>query len=78
MKQKNIYLTVTEDAAKKLAADGYEPEFGARPMRRIIELVLGDLLGKAILADKIGPGDNIQIHPGAGKDEYRWEKVKQQ
>ena len=36
LKKKNIYLDVTDKAAQKLAEDGYDPAFGARPMRRII------------------------------------------
>ncbi len=76
LKKKDIYLVVTDDAAKKLAKDGYEPAFGARPMKRIINLILGDLIGKAILKGDIKGGDKIKIVPGKGKEEYHWEKVK--
>lgn len=72
LKKKSVYLQVTAEAAKKLAKDGYEPEFGARPMRRIIELVLGDVIGKAILEDKIKEGDRITLIPREKKDEWEW------
>jgi len=75
LKKKGVYLQVTNEAAVKLAEDGYKPEFGARPMRRIIDLILGDLIGKGILDDKIKEGDKIKIVPGKGKEEYHWTHV---
>jgi ATP-dependent Clp protease ATP-binding subunit ClpC len=74
LKKKNIYLEVTDEAARKLAEDGYDPAFGARPMRRIIDIVLGDLIGKAILSNEINPGDKIKINPGEGKEVFTWSK----
>ena len=74
LQQKNVYLNVSNEAAEKLASDGYEPEFGARPMRRIIDLSIGDLLGKAILEGKIKGGDKITILPANGKNQFTWEK----
>lgn len=75
LKKKGIYLQVTQNTAEKLAVDGYVPEFGARPMRRIINLILGDLIGRAILAGDIKEGDKIRIIPGEKKEEYGWQKV---
>lgn len=74
MEEKNILLQFSEEAVKKLAEDGYEPEFGARPMRRIIELSIGDLLGKALLSGEIKSGDKVRVIPGMGKGEFAWEK----
>jgi len=76
LKQKNIYLIVTDEAAEKVAYDGFDPAFGARPMRRIIDLVLGDLIGRAVIRGEINPSDKIKIVPGQNKDEYSWEKVE--
>ncbi len=72
---KNINLELAEGLAEKVAQDGFNIEFGARPMRRVIDLVLGDLLGKAILENQIVSGDKIKLFPGKGKEEYGWEKV---
>ncbi|OGM31686.1 hypothetical protein A2803_04625 [Candidatus Woesebacteria bacterium RIFCSPHIGHO2_01_FULL_44_21] len=74
LEKKNIMLSFSKEAVKKLAEDGYEPEFGARPMRRIIELSIGDLLGKAMLSGEIKSGDNVTILPGSAKGEFLWEK----
>lgn len=75
MEKKNIYLSAGEDVITKLAEEGFEPAFGARPMRRIIDLVLGDLIGKAILSGDISSGSRIKITAGSEKDQYSWEKV---
>ncbi len=74
LKQKNVYVSISDGAVEKLAEDGFEPEFGARPMRRIIDLSIGDLLGKAILEKKIAGGDHVTILPGPGKNEFQLEK----
>jgi len=74
MEEKNIFLEFSDEAVTKLATDGYEPEFGARPMRRIIELSIGDLLGKALLSGEIKSGDKVTIVPGSAKGEFKWEK----
>jgi len=76
LKKKNILLQVTDEAAQKLAEDGYDPAFGARPMKRIINLVLGDLIGRAILSKELKEGARIKIVPGAKKEEYHWVPVK--
>lgn len=73
LKKKNITMQVTREATEKLAKEGFDPAFGARPMRRIVDLVLGDLIGKAILAGEVNPGDNIKLVPMQGRDEYKLE-----
>jgi len=59
--KKNINLDFGQDVVEKLAQDGFDVEFGARPMRRIVELVLGDLVGVAILKNEIKAGDRIKL-----------------
>lgn len=72
--KKNINISFGEGLAEKVAKDGFDIEFGARPMRRVVDLVIGDVLGKAIIENKILPGDKIELLPGIGKDEYSWKK----
>jgi len=72
--KKNINISFGEGLAKKVATDGFDIEFGARPMRRVVDLVLGDVLGRAIIENKILPGDRIELLPGEGKDNYSWRK----
>lgn len=75
MKNKNIYLEITPQICEKLARDAYDPAFGARPMRRIIDIVLGDILGRAILSGQIKSGDRVKIVPGSAFQEYSIEKI---
>ena len=74
MEKKNIILSFSDEAVAKLVEDGYVPEFGARPMRRIIELSIGDLVGRAMLSGDIKSGDSVTILPGSGKGEFKWGK----
>lgn len=71
LKNKGIILRVTEELINKLATDGYDPAFGARPMRRIVDLVISDLIGKEMISGNVSDGNTIEVVPGAGKDEYR-------
>lgn len=70
MKDKNIHLKFTTSAVKKLASDGYDPAFGARPMRRIVDLTLSDLLGRALLTDHIKSGDKVELSVSATNKEF--------
>lgn len=75
LRKKDIFLEVRDDTSEKLAKEGYEPAFGARPIRRIVDLHITDIIGKAILEDKINPGDKISIFPTDKKLEFYLEKV---
>lgn len=74
LKKKNIVLEITDEASEKLSKDGYEPAFGARPMKRIININIGDVIGKQILSGEVKEGDKIKLLPGDGKGEFRLEK----
>ena len=73
--RKNIKIDFDQEVVEKLAKDGYDVEFGARPMKRIVELVLGDVLGRAIIENKIRAGDSIRLISKEGKNNYGWEKL---
>jgi len=73
--KKNIYFTPTLSLAKKIASESFSPSFGARPMKRLINLELGDLIAKSILSGKIAEGDKIEILPGSAKGEFIIKKL---
>ncbi|MFB7935900.1 ATP-dependent Clp protease ATP-binding subunit [Streptomyces sp. NPDC056049] len=52
-------LEVTEAATKLLVAHGYQPEFGARPLRRTIQTELDNRVASLLLGGEAGPGDTI-------------------
>jgi ATP-dependent Clp protease ATP-binding subunit ClpA len=57
----DIELELTEEARVRLADMGYDPEFGARPLRRVIQSKIEDSLSDALLAGKFEHGDSILI-----------------
>jgi ATP-dependent Clp protease ATP-binding subunit ClpC len=59
--ERGIFITVEEEATKKLAQLGYDPEMGARPMQRSIQEHLENVLAKKILSGEINRGDKIVI-----------------
>ena len=59
--QNGITLEYTAAARKAIAQMGYDPLFGARPVKRVIQRRILNELSKEILADKIRPSDNIVV-----------------
>jgi len=57
----DLTLEATPAVLDRLAQQGFEPEFGARPMRRIVDMTIGDVLGRQILAETIKPGDHVLL-----------------
>ena len=62
---RRLDLQVTEDAKSWLAERGYEPAYGARPLRRLIQKAIGDALAKKLLAGEIRDGDTVQVSADA-------------
>ena len=59
--EKRITLTATDAAKDWLAIEGYDPAFGARPLRRLVQREIGDRLAKQILAGDIHDGDSVTV-----------------
>ncbi|MEM6993314.1 MAG: AAA family ATPase [Myxococcota bacterium] len=73
---KELSLEVTESARAALAEHGYDREFGARPLQRLIRKMIIDPLAQGILEGRFGPGtavvvdtDGVTAKPGAAADE---------
>ena len=58
--EKNIQLEVTDAAAEKLAGEGYDPAFGARPLKRVIQRLVLDELATKVLAGEIPDGSRVE------------------
>lgn len=67
LKQKNINLHYTEGAVKLLAALGFDPNFGARPVKRVIQQMVENEIAMEILKGEIKDRDSIVLDqiPGA-------------
>jgi len=61
LSEAGLTLRVTEEARSRLANEGFEPAFGARPLKRIIQQRLANPLATALLEQKIQPGDLVEI-----------------
>ena len=58
---RRITLDVTDDAKAWLARTGYDPAFGARPLRRLAQREIGDRLATALLAGEVRDGDTVKV-----------------
>ncbi|MDF1520431.1 MAG: ATP-dependent Clp protease ATP-binding subunit [Brevefilum sp.] len=61
LEESNIHLRATDEALAYLAEEGYNPEMGARPLRRVIQHKIEDKLSDALLAKEFDEGQNILI-----------------
>ena len=61
LSERRIALEITPEAADYLAQEGYDPAFGARPLRRLVQRTIGDGLAKEILAGEVRDGDTVRV-----------------
>jgi ATP-dependent Clp protease ATP-binding subunit ClpB len=59
--QRRIQLQVTPEAKRVIAAEGFDPAFGARPLKRVIQREIGDTLAMALLQGTYGEGDTVVV-----------------
>lgn len=67
LEEKGFHLEVTDDAVGFIADEGYDPSFGARPLKRAIQRELQDPLAMKILAGEFVEGDKIVVQKGEGE-----------
>jgi ATP-dependent Clp protease ATP-binding subunit ClpB len=65
---RRLTLYVSDPARDWLASHGYDPIYGARPLRRLIQTAIGDQLAKALLAGQIRDGDPVRVDLTEAKD----------
>ncbi len=63
----DITITVADDVKEHLAEHGYDIQFGARPLRRLIQREVEDTISEAFLTGEVKPGQNVQIIMDNGK-----------
>ncbi|MEZ7897505.1 MAG: ATP-dependent chaperone ClpB [Flaviflexus sp.] len=61
LQARRITLEVTPSGRDYLAMEGYDPAYGARPLRRLIQREIGDALAKQILAGEVNDGDTVTV-----------------
>ena len=67
VKEKDMTLEVTQEAKEFLAEKGYDPQFGARPLRRVIQNEIEDRLSEELLAGHLAAGDIIVVDAKDGE-----------
>ncbi len=71
MRAQRIELEFTDDAVQLLAREGFDPEYGARPLRRTIQRLVENELSRMVLDGSVEPGDKIVVD--AEGDELKFE-----
>ncbi|MFE3002962.1 ATP-dependent chaperone ClpB [Nocardia sp. NPDC059246] len=62
LSQRRLKLDVSDSARFWLAVRGYDPAYGARPLRRLIQQAIGDSLAKELLAGEVQDGDMVKVN----------------
>ena len=78
LEERKITLELTPAAYALLLEEGYDPAYGARPLRRTIQRLIQDPLAMQILEGKVLPGDHIRVERDGKKDAMRFERMASQ
>ncbi|MBP1301370.1 MULTISPECIES: ATP-dependent Clp protease ATP-binding subunit [unclassified Curtobacterium] len=73
LSDRRLELAVTPAARSWLADRGYDPVYGARPLRRLMQRQIDDRLARAILSGDVRDGDTVRVDVAAGGDELTVE-----
>ncbi len=69
LSDRRITLSVTEQARDWLARRGYDPAYGARPLRRLVQTQIGDRLARSLLAGQVRDGQQVVVDLDEAADE---------
>jgi ATP-dependent Clp protease ATP-binding subunit ClpB len=61
LRDRRLELRVSDAAREWLAINGFDPVYGARPLRRLVQTAIGDQLARALLAGEISDGDTVTV-----------------
>jgi ATP-dependent Clp protease ATP-binding subunit ClpB len=75
LSERKITLELTPAANALLLSEGYDPAYGARPLRRTIQRMIQDPLAMQILKGAILPGDHVRVDRDGKKDVMKFERV---
>ena len=66
LEQRRLSLHLSDAARDWLGERGYDPAYGARPLRRLIQQAIGDTLAKELLAGRVTDGDRVNVDVADG------------
>ncbi|MCI0657764.1 MAG: hypothetical protein L0170_11925 [Acidobacteria bacterium] len=73
--ERKLSLSVTERAKEHLAKLGYDPDFGARPLKRAIQSAILNPLSVELLSGRLKAGDRVQVDIDPKKGEFTFERT---
>ena len=68
-----LTLRITDEAKARLAEEGFDPAYGARPLKRVIQQRLANPLATALLEERIAEGDTVEIGWDAQQQEFLFD-----
>ncbi len=66
LQQQDVSIRLADAARDALVEEGYDPVYGARPLKRVIQTRIENPLATKLLAGEVGPGDAVQVDYGEG------------
>jgi ATP-dependent Clp protease ATP-binding subunit ClpB len=75
--ERKVRIELTPAARERLIRDGYDPAYGARPLRRAVQRLVQDPLAMRILDGSVLPGDLVRVDADPNADAMRFERVEQ-
>ena len=74
---RNVRIELTPAARERIVRDGYDPAYGARPLRRTVQRLVQDPLAMRILDGSVLPGDLVRVDVDPETDAMRFERVEE-
>src|SRR4029077_20341461 len=75
--ERKVRIELTPAARERLVRDGYDPAYGARPLRRTVQRLVQDPLAMRILDGSVLPGDLVRVDIDPSSDSMRFERAEQ-
>ena len=76
--ERKISIELMDPARELLFAEGFDPAFGARPLKRAIQTLIQDPLALKILDGEVLHGDHIVVDAGGGKMQFRTSRTEKE
>jgi ATP-dependent Clp protease ATP-binding subunit ClpB len=74
LSNRNLKLSVSDAARKLLVEEGYDPQYGARPLKRVVQQRIENPLASRILTGEFAPGDTVKVDANAAKQDFAFAK----
>ena len=75
LQERGMTLLYDEDVVALLATEGYDANYGARPLRRTIQRTVEDALSEEIISGRVQLGDTVRLHASEGKITFTKEPI---